>query len=342
VATRLNAKLEKDLDRDGIKLYVVGDKENVKFPGWSCGVKSIDDALGGQIPCGRIIELSGKESSGKTTLCHHIQAGFQKAFPNKGIAFIDAEHAMDPNYAKRIGVNNDGILVLQPESGIVALNMAVALAEDKEADIGLIIIDSVAALTTKADEENNIGDVSVAEQARMMSTSMRILNSICARRGITLLLTNQQRTNIGVQYGEKSVTSAGVAIKFYASIRIKLSPLGKLKDGEEIIGIECQADVIKNKMAPPFRKAKYTITFGIGIDPVINLVDFCINNKIIKKKGAWCTFEDYKWQGVNSILEDVRKNKELKDKLESLTSNIEPEEGEKIEDPEQDAPPSEE
>ena len=236
-AERINAQLKKDLDKDGAKIHVVGDKANVKFDGWSCGVPAIDDVLGGQIPCGRIIEISGQESSGKTTLCHHIEASFQKAFPNKGIAFIDAEHAMDPNYAKKIGVDNDGILVLQPDSGILALNAAVAIAEDEDADVGLIIIDSVAALTTQSDEDKNIGDCSVAEQARMVSTAMRILNTKCSIRGITLILTNQQRDNIGVTYGDKTTTPAGKAIKFYSSIRLKMSGGDKIKDGEEVIGM---------------------------------------------------------------------------------------------------------
>jgi recombination protein RecA len=342
-ASRINTKLSKDLDKDGAKIYVIGDKENVKFAGWSCGVPAIDDALGGQIPCGRIVEISGQESSGKTTLCHHIEASFQKAFPNKGIAFIDAEHAMDPNYAKKIGVNNDGILVLQPDSGILALNAAVALAEDKEADIGLIIIDSVAALTTQSDEEKNIGEAVVAEQARMVSTAMRILNTVCAIRGITLILTNQQRTDVMVTYGDKNTTPAGKAIKFYSSIRLKLSGGDKIKDGEEVIGMNCKLNCIKNKMSPPFRTAKYAITFGVGIDPYINIVNYCLENKKITKKGAWYMLGESKWQGVKAIVDQAKADVKFYEELKTLVGDIkalEMDDDEKVPEAD-DAPPTE-
>lgn len=321
-ALRLNASLKDDLDRDGAKIHVVGDKDNFVIEGWSCGVKQIDDAFGGKIPLGRIIEVFGNESAGKTTLCHHIQAGFQKAYPEKGIAFIDAEHAMDPSYAKRLEVNNDGILVLQPDSGILALNAAVSIAKDTEANVGLIIIDSVAALTTKSDEEKNIGDATMAEQARMVSQAMRILNTVCATRKITLILTNQMRDNIGVTYGDKSTTPAGKAIRFYASVRAKLSNLGKVKDGEEVVGMKGKLVCVKNKVAPPFRSAEYTITFGVGIDKNINLVERCIAAKIITKKGGWFYFFDTKLQGLTSIVDLVRKDKAMFERFDTELNKL--------------------
>jgi recombination protein RecA len=321
-AERINAQLKKDLDKDGAKIHVVGDKANFVIEGWSCGVARIDNAFGGRIPCGRIIEIFGNESAGKTTLCHHIQAGFQKAYPEKGIAFIDAEHAMDPSYAKRLHVNNDGILVLQPDSGILALNAAVTIAQDKEADVGLIIIDSVAALTTKSDEEKNIGDATMAEQARMVSQAMRILNTVCASRGITLILTNQMRDNIGVTYGDKSTTPAGKAIRYYASVRCKLSNMGKVKEGEEVIGMKGKMVCVKNKIAPPFRSAEYTITFGIGIDKVINLVEDCMTAKIIVKKGGWFNYFGEQVQGINALHELVRKDKALMEKFETELAKV--------------------
>jgi len=300
---------------------VLGDEAVVtNIVRFSTGNKAIDYAFGGGVPKGKIIELWGGESSGKSTLVYHIIANYQKAYPEEGILLLDTEVAYDPLYAENLGVNAHGLLYVPVESGIGALNIAKMAAETGGAS--LIVIDSIAALTTKSDDEGNIGDQQMAEQARMISQAFRVLNSLVSQHGITIVVTNQVREAVGILYGEKTTTPAGKALKHYAHIRAKMTRISQIKQGENIVGINGRLDCIKNKVAPPFRKAEYSITFGIGIDSVIGLVNMAIEKGVISKKGAWLSFNgEQVSQGVANLVEDLRKNNVLRDSIEKALND---------------------
>jgi recombination protein RecA len=285
---------------------------------FSSGCKAFDYAFGGGVPKGKIIELFGAESAGKSTLVYHIIANHQKAYPDEDIALFDTEFSFDTGYASALGVDVSTMLVSQPESGIQALNIAKSLVEEEDSNVKLIIIDSIAALTTRSDDEGNIGDQTMAEQARMISQAMRVLNAQCGRKGVTLIVTNQVREAVGIMYGEKQTTPAGKALKHYAHIRAKLTKLKQIKQGEISIGVESRLDCVKNKVAPPFRRAEYTLTFGLGIDAVLGVVDLAITQGVISKKAAWFSFEGEQLaNGKPNLVEMLRKDLSLYNRIEN-------------------------
>jgi len=262
----------------------LGDQASFEIDGISTGALSLDVALGGRgVPRGRILEIFGPEASGKTTLCSHIVAEAQKA---GGVcAFIDAENAYDPAYARRIGVNVDELLVSQPDTGEQALEIAEMLVRSSAVDV--LVIDSVAALVPKAEIEGEMGDSHVGLQARLMSQALRKLTSAVARSRTCFIFTNQLREKIGVMFGSPETTPGGRALKYYASVRIDLRRIGSIKDGETFVGNRVRAKVVKNKIAPPFRQTEFDILFNHGISYTGDLIDLASNSGVITKQGSW-------------------------------------------------------
>ena len=279
------------------------------------GCLALDLALGiGGLPRGRIIEIYGPESSGKTTVALHAVAEAQKM---GGIAaFIDAEHALDPVYAKRLGVNLDELYVSQPDTGEQALNIVDSLVRSSAVDI--IIIDSVAALTPKAEIEGEVGDSVVGAQARLMSQALRKLAGITNKSNTCVVFINQLREKVGVMFGNPEVTTGGKALKFYASIRIDVRKTEVLKDTEGAAGNRTRAKVVKNKLAPPFRQAEFDIMFGEGVSQEGCLIDLGLQYDIIKKSGAWFSYNDSKVaQGKEKMRQFLKDNPELASEIEN-------------------------
>jgi len=281
------------------------------------GAMSLDIALGiGGIPRGRIIEIFGPESSGKSTLATHIVANAQK---NGGIAaYIDAEHALDPSYAKKIGVKLDELMICQPDCGEEALNIAEMLARSNALDV--IVIDSVAALVPRSELEGEIGDTHMGLQARMMSQALRKLTSTLAKSNTCAIFINQIREKIGIMFGNPETTTGGRALKFYSSIRLDIRKISSIKapDGKEL-GTKARVKVVKNKMAPPFKVAEFDITFNEGISRTGSLLDVGVEYGIIEKKGTWFNFEEIKLgQGRETAKDELKKDSTLVEKLENL------------------------
>jgi recombination protein RecA len=267
----------------------LGDKVVVDVPSISTGSLALDYALGvGGIPRGRVVELFGPESSGKTTLALQIVAEAQKS---GGIAaFVDAEHALDVSYARKIGVNCDELLVSQPDTGEQALEIAEVLVRSGALDV--VVIDSVAALVPRAEIEGEMGDVHVGLQARLMSQALRKLTGSISKSMTTVIFINQIRIKIGVMFGNPETTPGGNALKFYSSVRLDIRRIANIKDGQQVVGSRTRVRVVKNKMAPPFKEAEFDIMYGEGISAAGDLLDIGVQAGIVDKSGAWYSFDD--------------------------------------------------
>ena len=306
-------KIEKSYGKGAI--MKMGDRAIEDVPAISSGSIGLDIALGvGGFPKGRVIEIYGPESSGKTTLAIHAIAEAQKA---GGIAaIIDAEHAFDPYYAKKLGVDIDELLISQPDNGEQALEIADNLIRSGAIDI--VVIDSVAALTPKAEIEGEMGDSKMGLQARLMSQALRKLTANINRTKTCCVFINQLREKIGVMFGNPETTTGGNALKFYASVRLDIRRIGQIKDGEEIMGNHTRVKVVKNKVAPPFRKAEFDIMYGEGISKTGEIIDLGVNYNIIKKSGSWFSYGETKLgQGRESVKNILRDNQELAHELET-------------------------
>ena len=285
----------------------------------STGSIMLDQATGiGGLPKGRIVEIYGPESSGKTTLALHVVAEAQK---NGGeAAFIDAEHALDPTYAQALGVDVDSLLVSQPDNGEQALEIAETLVNSGAIDI--IVIDSVAALVPRQEIEGDMGASHVGVQARLMSQAMRKLSGAIAKSNCIVIFTNQLREKVGVMYGNPEVTTGGKALKFYASVRIDVRRVESLKSGSEVYGSHTRCKVVKNKVAPPFKTAEFDILYGSGISKSSEIIDMAIQLEIIDKSGAWFYFDGERLgQGKDNVRKLIESDKELSAKLEELVRN---------------------
>lgn len=281
----------------------------LNIPGISTGALSLDLALGGKgIPRGRIVEIFGPESSGKTTLALTVIANAQK---NGGVAaFIDAEHALDPSWARKIGVNIDDMLVSQPDTGEQALEICELLVRSNAIDV--IVVDSVAALIPRAEIEGEMGDTQVGLQARLMSQAMRKLTGVIARSNCTVIFINQIREKIGVMFGSPETTPGGRALKFYASVRIDIRRTGSIKEGDIATGNRTRARVVKNKVAPPFRQAEFDIMFNEGISSTGDLIDMAVEDKVAQKSGAWYSYGEIRLgQGRERAKEFLAENPDL-------------------------------
>jgi len=277
------------------------------------GSISIDSVLGiGGVPRGRIVEIFGPESSGKTTLALHIVAESQK---KRGVAaFIDAEHALDPDYAKRLGVNTDELLISQPDSGEQALQILETLARSNEVDV--IVIDSVAALTPKAEIAGEIGEFQIGLQARLMSSALRKLSAVIAKSKTSVIFLNQIRMKIGVIYGNPETTPGGLALKFYTSVRIELRRVAQIKHGEEITGSRIRAKIVKNKVAAPFRTCEFDIYYNEGISANADLLNAGIKAGVVKKAGSWLQYENGKLgQGMDASKNFLKENPAVAKKI---------------------------
>lgn len=295
----------------------LGDKEAVKVETISTGALSLDAALGiGGLPRGRVVEIYGPESSGKTTVALHAVASVQK---EGGIAaFIDAEHALDPIYAAKLGVDTDALLVSQPDTGEQALEIMDMLVGSGSVDI--IVVDSVAALVPRAEIEGEMGDSHVGLQARLMSQALRKITGRLAQTGTTAIFINQLREKIGVFFGSPETTTGGKALKFYASVRIDIRRIETLKDGANPIGNRTRAKIVKNKMAPPFKQAEFDILYGEGISIEGGIIDMGVENNIVKKSGAWFTYEgDQLGQGKENVRRFLKDNPELAEEIKYKT-----------------------
>ncbi len=305
------AKIEKDFGKGSI--MKLGDEHFEDVEVIPTGSIALDAALGvGGYPKGRIIEIYGPESSGKTTLAIHAIAEAQRA---GGIAaFIDAEHAFDRFYAEKLGADVDNLLIAQPDNGEQALQIADQLISSAAVDI--VVIDSVAALTPKAEIDGDMGDNKVGLQARLMSQALRKLTATISKTGTTCIFINQLREKIGVMFGNPETTTGGNALKFYASVRLDIRKVTTLKDGDQPIGNQVRVKVVKNKVAPPFRKAEFEITFGAGISRVGEIADLGVELDIIRKSGSWFSYGDTRLcQGREALKNLLRDNVELAEEI---------------------------
>jgi recombination protein RecA len=304
-------QIEKDIAKGAIMR--MGERSGEEIQGISTGSLGLDLALGGKgIPRGRIVEIYGAESSGKTTIALHAVANAQKA---GGVAaYIDAEHALDPSWAKRIGVDLENLLVSQPSCAEEALRIAEMLVKSNAVDI--IVIDSVAALVPKAEVEGEIGDAHVGLQARLMSQALRMLNPTIGKTNTCLVFINQVRQKVGVFFGSPETTSGGLALKFYASVRMQVTRVGQVKKGDETIGSEVQVKVVKNKVAPPFRNCRFELMYDSGISAQGDAIQLALEDKIIEKKGNWIYYGELGLgNGSEKAKEYLRENPALYDEI---------------------------
>ena len=296
----------------------MGDKVHVKIPSISTGSMGLDKALGiGGLPKGRVVEIYGPESSGKTTLTLETIAQCQKQ--GGTAAFIDAEHALDPVYANKLGVNVDDLLVSQPDTGEQALEIADVLV--KSGGIDILVIDSVAALVPRAEIEGEMGDHHVGLQARLMSQALRKITGNIQRSKTLVIFINQIRYKIGVMFGSPETTAGGNALKFYASVRLDIRRIGTIKEGDEAVGNETRVKVVKNKVSPPFKQAEFQILYNKGINRMGELIDIGADLNIIEKSGSWYSFLGEKiGQGKSNAVEFLESNPKITSKVESEIS----------------------
>ncbi len=291
----------------------MGDEAIMRVPAISTGSLGLDLALGvGGVPRGRVIEIFGPESSGKTTLAFHIIAQAQKA--GGKAAFIDAEHAMDPMYARRIGVQVDDLLLAQPDHGEQALEIAELLIRSGALDV--LVVDSVAALTPRAEIEGEMGDSHVGLQARLMSQALRKLAGTINKTQTSAIFINQLREKIGVMFGNPEVTPGGRALKFYSSVRLDIRRIETLKEGDQAVGNRVRVRVVKNKVAPPFRQAEFDVMYGTGVSIEGEILDLAAEHKVVQKSGAWYSYGDLRLgQGRENVKNFLREDQELLAKL---------------------------
>ena len=294
----------------------LGDNTVQAVEAVSTGSLTLDIALGiGGLPKGRIVEIYGPESSGKTTMTLQAIAECQKA--GGTCAFIDAEHALDPQYARKLGVDIDNLLVSQPDNGEQALEIADMLV--RSGAIDLIVVDSVAALTPRAEIEGEMGDSHMGLQARLMSQALRKITGNAKRSNCMVIFINQIRMKIGVMFGSPETTTGGNALKFYASVRLDIRRIGQVKEGDEIIGSETRVKVVKNKMAPPFKEAVFQILYGKGVNHLGELIDLAVQQEIIQKAGAWYSYQGDKiGQGKNNVIRHLEENPQIAVEVEKL------------------------
>lgn len=306
------ATIEKEHGKGSI--MKLGDGVIVPISAISTGSISLDWALGiGGLPCGRITEIYGPESSGKTTVCLHVIAEAQK----KGglVAFIDVEHALDVNYAKKLGVDTNNLLLSQPDYGEQALEIVDTLIRSNALDV--IVIDSVAALVPRSELEGDMGDSSMGVQARLMSQALRKLTAAINKSKTCVIFTNQLRSKIGVMFGSPETTTGGNALKFYASVRIDIRRIAAIKEGEDVTGSRTKVKIVKSKVAPPFRQVEFDIMYNEGISKEGDLVDMSVEAKVVKKAGAWFTYNEDRFQGREQFRLRLVEDKELYKKLDT-------------------------
>ena len=307
------AKIEKDFGKGAVMR--LGETEIPKVEAISTGCLTLDVALGiGGIPKGRIIEIYGPESSGKTTVALHCVAEVQKI--GGTAAYVDAEHALDPSYASKLGVNLDDLYISQPDSGEQALEIVETLVRSGAIDI--IVVDSVAALTPQAELDGDMGDSHVGMHARLMSQALRKITAATSKSKCTIIFINQLREKIGVMYGNPETTTGGKALKFYASVRIEVRKADAIKDGNDIIGNHVKAKVVKNKVAPPFKVAEFDIMYGTGISNMGCVLDLAIENGFIQKSGSWFSYNDEKiGQGRDKAMEFLKAHPEVFEEVDA-------------------------
>ncbi len=295
----------------------LGTKDIVEVGSISTGSFSLDKALGiGGLPRGRVVEIYGPESSGKTTLTLQVIAECQKA--GGSAAFIDAEHALDPEYAKALGVDIDELLVSQPDTGEQALEVTDTLIQSKSLDV--IVVDSVAALVPRAELEGDMGDSHVGLQARLMSQALRKITGNIQKSNTMVIFINQIRMKIGVMFGNPETTTGGNALKFYSSVRLDIRRVGAIKDGDEVIGNETRVKVVKNKVAPPFKVVDFQILYGKGINRIGEIIEYAVKKEIVEKSGSWYSYKGEKiGQGLNKATEFLKENSKILNEIEKAS-----------------------
>jgi len=293
----------------------LGTRETIEVPSIPTGSFGLDNALGiGGLPKGRVVEIYGPESSGKTTLTLQIIAECQKA--GGSAAFIDAEHALDPEYAKALGVDIDELLLSQPDTGEQALEVTDMLVKSGSLDV--IVVDSVAALVPRAELEGDMGDSHVGLQARLMSQALRKITGSIQKSNTLVIFINQIRMKIGVMFGSPETTTGGNALKFYSSVRLDIRRIGAIKDGDEVIGNETRVKVVKNKMAPPFKVVEFQILYGKGINKNAEIIEFAVKKGIIEKAGAWYSYKGDKiGQGIAKTSEFLKEHPKVLEEIEA-------------------------
>ncbi|WP_111643044.1 recombinase RecA [Marinimicrobium alkaliphilum] len=293
----------------------MGDKELVAIPSISTGSLGLDAALGiGGLPKGRIVEIYGPESSGKTTLTLQVVAEAQRM--GGTCAFIDAEHALDPQYAAKLGVKVDDLIISQPDTGEQALEVTDMLVRSGAVDV--LVVDSVAALTPRAEIEGDMGDQHVGLQARLMSQALRKITGNIKNANCLVIFINQIRMKIGVMFGSPETTTGGNALKFYSSVRLDIRRIGAVKDGDEVTGSETRVKVVKNKVAPPFKQAEFQILYGTGINRYGEVIDYGVKYGILDKAGAWYSYQgDKVGQGKNNVVKFLQENPDVAAELEA-------------------------